>query len=292
MLFTQASIFAISAGITLGIQLIGFAFAYALQTEVFYDVLGGLNYIALAIFTGCVSPNFGARSIISTTLFVFSRTWLLLFLAWRAHERKGDARFDDVKNKFGLFLVYWIVQAFWVFLISMPMIFINSSSVDDGLEPYDYVLAAGFAFGIIIEILADVQKALWVGNNRPGGFCSIGVWKYSRHPNYFGEILQWWCSWLFAYGSPGNRVLWWFCIVSPIFTMHILVNIAGTGLTNAEGKNLKRYYENFSNTYSEYRANTSILIPMIGYKFVPVWLKRTIFLDLERYEYKPSDKQE
>jgi hypothetical protein len=74
--------------------------------------------------------------------------------------------------------------------------------------------------------------------------------------------------------------------------MHILVNLAGTGLTHAEGKQLKRYYENFPDTYSEYRANTSILIPMIGYKFIPVWLKRTIFLDLERFEYKLSDKQE
>jgi steroid 5-alpha reductase family enzyme len=189
-MFTQADIFAISAGITLGIQLTGFAFAYALQTEVFYDVLGGLNYIALAIFTGFVSPSFGTRSILSTVLFVVSRTWLLLFLAWRAHERKGDSRFDDVKNKFGLFLVYWTVQAFWVFLISMPMIFINSSSGDDSLEPYDYVLVGGFAFGIILELLADVQKALWVRNNRPGGFCSVGVWKYSRHPNYFGEMLR------------------------------------------------------------------------------------------------------
>jgi steroid 5-alpha reductase family enzyme len=188
--FTQANIFGISAAVTLGIQLTGFAFAYALQTEVFYDVLGGLNYIALAIFTGCVSPSFGPRSIVSTTLFVLSRTWLLLFLAWRAHERKGDARFDDVKNKFGLFLVYWIVQAFWVFIISMPMIFINSSSDDGSLEPYDYVLAAGFALGIIFELLADVQKTLWVRNGRLGEFCSVGVWKYSRHPNYFGEMLR------------------------------------------------------------------------------------------------------
>jgi steroid 5-alpha reductase family enzyme len=290
--FTQASIFSISAGLTLGIQLTGFAFAYALKTEVFYDILGGFNYLALAIFTGCVTPDFGPRSIISTTLFICSRSWLLLFLAWRAHERKGDSRFDEVKNKFGLFLVYWVVQAFWVFLISMPMIYVNTSTVDDSLEPYDYVLAAGFAFGIIIEILADVQKALWVNKGRAGGFCSVGVWKYSRHPNYFGEMLQWWCSWLFAYGSPGNRVLWGFCILSPLFTMHILVNVSGTGLTNCEGKSLKRYYDNFHDTYTEYRANTSILIPMIGYKFIPLFLKRTIFLDLKRYEYKPTDKQE
>jgi steroid 5-alpha reductase family enzyme len=105
-------------------------------------------------------------------------------------------------------------------------------------------------------------------------------------------MLEWWCSWLFAYGSPGNRVLWGFCIASPLFTMQILMNTAGTGLAHAEGEKLKRYYESCPDTYSEYRANTSILIPMIGYKFIPVWLKRTIFLDLERYEYKPSDNEE
>jgi hypothetical protein len=62
-----------------------------------------------------------------------------------------------------------------------------------------------------------------------------------------------------------------------------------TGLCNANSeKSLKRYYDKCPERYSAYRENTSILIPMIGYKYVPMFLKRTIFLDFQKYEYKPT----
>ena len=70
--------------------------------------------------------------------------------------------------------------------------------------------------------------------------------------------------------------------------MHILLNTGGTGVMNANGKNLKRYYDACPDEYARYRENTSILIPFVGYKHMPKFLKRTIFLDLEKYEYKPS----
>ncbi|CAE7245615.1 unnamed protein product [Symbiodinium microadriaticum] len=82
---------------------------------------------------------------------------LSVFLAWRAHERKGDARFDGVKDKFGRFLVFWIVQGMWVMLISMPNLFINSSSASRPLNWFDWLLVAGFAYAVVIEILADIQ---------------------------------------------------------------------------------------------------------------------------------------
>lgn len=161
------------------------------------------------------------RKIIATVLFVFSRGWLLLFLAYRAHERGGDSRFDEVLGKGGgpmqpaTFFVFWIAQAFWVFLISMPLLFINSSDVKKPeFSPYDISFALLFGVGVLIEILADIQKAMWVKAGRQGGFCSVGVWRFSRHPNYFGEIFQWWCLWAFSYSSSESLngyadVLWW-----------------------------------------------------------------------------------
>ena len=117
------------------------------------------------------------------------------------------------------------------------------------------------------------------------------------HPNYFGEIFQWWCLWLFSYSSSQNALggyadpLWWIGILSPLFTMQILLNMQPTGISNAEGKNLKRYYDKCPERYAKYRENTSILIPMIGYSLIPQFLKRTIFFDFERYEYKPQSDQ-
>mmetsp|Transcript_31126 Transcript_31126/g.63720 ORF Transcript_31126/g.63720 Transcript_31126/m.63720 type:complete len:315 (-) Transcript_31126:170-1114(-) len=299
---TQGHVLGVSAAITTAMQLTGFAFAYALKTETFYDVLGGLNYLAIAAYSAVGGDAAGGtgwtsnpRKVVATALFSASRSWLLIFLAWRAHERGGDARFDGVKDKFGLFLVYWIVQGVWVYLISLPVAFVNgSSSSSEGLTTLDVVAAAGWGLGIALEVLSDVQKALWVKAGRSGHFCRVGLWSYSRHPNYFGEMLQWWCAFALAYSSSDRDAggyadpLWWTCALSPLFTVHILVNVGGTGLANAEGKGLRRYYEKCPVEYAEYRANTSILVPMVGYRHVPNFLKRTIFLDLKRYEYRPG----
>jgi steroid 5-alpha reductase family enzyme len=139
-----------------------------------------------------------------------------------------------------------------VFIISLPVIFVNGSDNVDansssGLSVLEYVMIIGFGFGVIFEIIADVQKSVWVKKGREGGFCTVGVWKYSRHPNYFGEIFQWWCVWLFGYGSSAGvtDIQWWVGILSPLFTMQILLNTGGTGVANANGKNLKRYYDRF-----------------------------------------------
>jgi len=284
----EAFVYVSSIAITAGIQLSGFLVAFALQTEKFYDILGGVNYLALTAWSAFSALN--PRKIASSGIFIASRGWLLVFLAWRAHERQGDARFDGVKDKFWRFLVFWLVQGMWVMLISMPMLFVNSSSVyEPRFSGFDWLAIAGFAFGVLIEVVADIQKAIWVKNGRRGGFCQEGVWALSRHPNYFGEICQWWCSWAFAYSSSSGPtdLLWWSCIVSPLFTMHILLNVPATGIAQAEGKSLRRYYDNWPVEYAKYRDSTSILIPMVGYAYVPMLLKRTLFLDLARYEYRP-----
>lgn len=198
-----------------------------------------------------------------------------------------------MKNKFGMFLLYWFVQGIWVFCISLPVIFINSSDKDfDGLSVLDYICIVGFAFAVVFEIAADVQKSVWVKAGREGGFCQVGVWKFSRHPNYFGEMLQWWAAWGLAFGSGSgwSDVQWWISILSPIITMQILLNSDGTGVPNANGKSLKRYYDRFPEEYTKYRKETSILLPMIGYKYVPMFFKRTIFFDFARFEYKPEEE--
>ena len=178
-----------AALLTAAIQLSGFAVAYALQTEIFYDVLGGLNFLALAAYSAASTDSWASdtRKVATTLVFVCSRSWLLLFLAWRAHERGGDARFDGVKDKFGMFLVFWVAQGVWVMLISSPVVLITSSATSPPLAPSDVLLIGAFFVGVACEVVADVQKARWVRRGRQGGFCTSGLWSYSRHPNYFGE---------------------------------------------------------------------------------------------------------
>jgi len=280
--------------ITFALQWAGFAVAFGLQTEKFYDILGGANYLALAAYSACLGSAGWAsdsRRIAATIIFVCSRGWLLGFLAWRAHDRQGDARFDKIKGNAGAFATAWTVQGVWVLLVSLPLLYINASPASEArtLAGRDLLLLAAFGLGVVIEIVADVQKALWVKSGRQGGFCTRGLWSFSRHPNYFGEMLQWWACWLLAYASgPGvTDWCWWATGLSPLFTMHVLLNIPATGVCQANGKSLKRYYDRFPETYATYRASTSMLLPMVGYQYVPMFLKRTVLLDRECYEYRP-----
>jgi steroid 5-alpha reductase family enzyme len=265
---------------TFGLQFVGFVAASILKTETFYDVLGGCNFLLLAL----IGYSFGStRLTYMTALFVVSRSWLLVFLAWRAHSRKGDSRFDEVIGKPLLFFVYWMVQACWVYLISLPLLLVQIDS-NGALSTMDWILMGGFAFGILLEISSDIQKTMWVNQGRLGGFCRTGWWQYSRHPNYAGEICQWCC----AAGLCSS----WVGIASPLFTMTILLTLKGTGIWNAEGKNLKRYYESaYAKEYIQYRKSTSPLIPMIGYGPIPLALKRWCLFEWERYEYKLANSE-
>ena len=192
---SQSLVYGTAVATTFGIQTIGFVAAYLLKTETFYDIVGGTNYILLALLSAIIgTTGDGAlpwvddpRKILTTVLFACSRGWLLLFLAWRAHERKGDSRFDEVLGKNGNapqplnFFVYWMVQGIWVMLVSMPMLFVNSSNLrKQGLSVYDIACTVFFGSGLLIEVVADFQKAKWVKRGRQGFFCDVGLWKYSR----------------------------------------------------------------------------------------------------------------
>jgi len=294
--------FARAGILTANMQLGGFIFAYLLQTETFYDIFGGLNFLGIALLglkqDGILASSDRFRTM--SVLFIASRLWLLMFLAWRAHHRKGDTRFDGVKDKFGMFLVYWLVQALWCFIISLPLLVVQSAEELSIGQPskmswIDHVSAVGFATGIAFEIIADIQKARWVAAGRQGGFCRLGLWKYSRHPNYFGEMLMWWCAWTLSHGAVTQSPdLWWTWVTassSPIFTMYILLIIEGTGISHAEGGGLKRYYESdFASHYDEYRRKTSPLIPWVGYEYLPSFVQKFFFFEWDRYKYRPKVK--
>jgi steroid 5-alpha reductase family enzyme len=304
-------IFRNAALFTLGLQFTGFIVAATLQTEVFYDILGGINFLALA-YIGYSSSSTSSAPLLdyTTVLFILSRGWLLVFLAWRAYHRKGDSRFDNVKNNPTLFLLYWMVQSFWVYLISMPLLVIQAAtaavtitmaSTKQSLTHVEIFLLLGFGLAIVMEIMSDIQKTVWILQGRIGGFCTVGWWNYSRHPNYAGEILQWWFAaalaivgWSSSASSSSMSspvITWllpWISLVSPLFTMQILLTLSGTGVWNAEGKNLKRYYDNdkVRQRYIQYRDKTPPLFPIPSYESIPLSVKRVLCFEWERYEYQ------
>ena len=211
----------------MAIQLVGWAAAATLQTEKFYDLFGSLAFACTAITSLVSSPQAPRQALITGMVCAWTAR-LGAFLARRVLRDGGDSRFDEVKRRPGMFLVYWLMQGAWVWVTALPCFLINGLTSQSGLHAGDYVSLALWLFGIAFETAADVQKSAFKADpaNR-GRFIDVGLWSVSRHPNYFGEILVWLgvCGVaLSANASVGVSVA---ALASPAFVTLLLTKVSG-----------------------------------------------------------------
>jgi len=290
-------LFALSAVVTVGFQLFCFFIAYVCNFDTITDLAGSSNFVLLVIMTLCLGEMYSTRQIILTTLVAISRVELAGFLLYRVLQRSKDARFDTIRGSFLGFLIFWVFQMFWAFLCCSPVIFVNTDRAgdrnDDEILATSYVGWLIFVLGFLCQVVADIQKYRFRADpSNKGTFCSIGIWAYSRHPNFFGEIVMWWGVFIDAVPvivDSTNPGLGWWTIASPLFTMLIL--LFGTGVPQAEGKALARYYGTAegADAWESYRAQTSPIIPLPRscYGALPLIVKRIFFFEFAMYEYLP-----
>merc|ERR1712070_568702 len=240
--FLDSHYLALAAILSLVIQLIGWVIAVCARTETHYDFFGGINFIAVAVVTMCLKGTYSTREVCVTGLVCLSRAELAGFLAYRVLQREGDARFEEAKNNALTMLVFWTLQVVWVFAVVSPCIYINGSDEHPDITVVDAVAIVLIVVGFCCEVGADVQKYRFRSDAaNKGRVCAVGLWGWSRHPNYFGEILLWWGVFLagtpvFMADPPG-----WATMLSPLITMLLLLGLSGIPL--AEGKALKRFYK-------------------------------------------------
>ena len=170
---------------------------------------------------------------------------LAAYLLYRIIKTGTDKRFDEVRGNPLKFLVFWIFQIVWVYIVSFTIIFINSPTAPrpgfSDIEPQDVTVIIGgliFIFGLIFETISDQVKFNFRSNpENKGKWCNVGPWKISRHPNYFGEITVWWGAFIM---SASILETWkWIAVISPLFITFILV--FGTGIPPLERSSDKRY---------------------------------------------------
>jgi len=175
----------ISLILTFGFQLFGWALAVAFKTETFYDFFGGLNYIAVALMTLWFKDTYTTRQVVVTSMVVLSRAELAGFLAYRVCQRSGDARFEKAKDDPCLMLVFWVLQAVWVWVVVVPCVFINGSAQDPALGGFDYLGFALMVIGFLCEVISDLQKYSFRSDSANKGLvCDVGLWHYSRRECY------------------------------------------------------------------------------------------------------------
>jgi steroid 5-alpha reductase family enzyme len=248
------------AVICIGIQWVAWIPASIGKTERFYDLTGGLTYLAVvgfSLWAGSQSEPPSLRELIVSLLVVIWSLRLSFFLYLRIHRTGKDGRFDQLKTSPIRFLVPWTLQGLWVFLTMIVVIVINSQADSaPALGIWDGIGLSIWILGFGIETIADNQKkAFNTEPNNQGKWIDSGLWSYSRHPNYLGEILLWTGIAFFGIScfTGLERVAW----ISPIFIYLLLTKVSGTPILD------KRALEKWGNDpeYQKYRDNTPALIP-------------------------------
>ncbi|EAU90234.1 hypothetical protein CC1G_11558 [Coprinopsis cinerea okayama7 len=302
--------------VTLGYQLLGFAIAWTLQFDKITDLTGGSNFFILALLTLLLGNTFYTRNIVASVLVMVWAIRLAGFLLFRVIKMGKDSRFDDIRSHFFKFLGFWIAQILWVWVVSLPIIILNSRAVSDpavgGSNPEfgtsrDIAGIVVWAVGFIIESVADAQKYWYKSSGKipKGSPMRRGLWAWSRHPPYFGEMLCWWGIWMLCLSPSTNgdlpssaRAAQHGSVVSPLFTF--LVLMFGSGIPTAEKPTAEKFYKmaqkpdadeaeaNAWKNYQEYLESTSILIPIppVLYRPLPKVLKRTLLMDFPFFQFE------
>ncbi|XP_077154172.1 uncharacterized protein LOC143817014 [Ranitomeya variabilis] len=241
----------------LGIQWILWAAAALLHTERFYDLAGSGTFILLSHLSLRWRGAKFFRQQVQTGLVTVWAVRLGTFLFLRILRDGRDRRFDKVRDNPGMFFVYWTVQGIWIFVTLLPSLMLNLETRNKPLGLKDYLGWTLWSLGFLIQAVSDQQKWNFKADpDNAGKFIQSGLWAYSRHPNYLGEILQW--SGLFLSASSVLSGYQYLSLLSPIFVWFLLNYVSGIPILEAQAK--KRWGEDLA--YKNYIQQTPVLWPL------------------------------
>ena len=244
----------VCAAIAFGVQWLAFVPAYWKQTEHFYDLVGSLTYMLVTGVALLASRPNDIRSVILGLLVFIWASRLGSFLFRRIRRAGSDPRFDEIKPSASRFLVAWTLQGLWVFLTLCAALAAITTRSPTELGLLDGLGITVWVIGFAIEVVADRQKSRF-RKEQPGHFPHAGLWAWSRHPNYFGEIVLWTGVALIA--ASTLRGLQWVTMISPVFVAFLLTRVSGIPLLEARAD--ARW--GHDDSYRRYKANTPALVP-------------------------------
>lgn len=224
------------------------------------DEAWGLGFVCLAWVSFIISDTSGPRGLL---VGILVSVWGLR-LAWHIHARhKGkpeDYRYRAWREQWGKWFYLrsyaqvYLFQGVLLLLVVMPVLIINYS-VGPALGWLDFIGGAVWLVGFLFESVGDAQLSRFVKNPvNKGKLMQSGLWRNSRHPNYFGEVTLWWGIWLIALSAPFGLL----GIIGPLTITILILKVSGIAMLE---KKMAKKPE-----FASYKQQTS--------KFIP-WPKKT-----------------
>lgn len=248
-------VFTVCAVLAFSVQWIVFIHAFAKQTEHFYDLTGSATYLVMVWFAVWASGATDAHALLLAGLITVWALRLGPFLFRRVRQAGEDRRFRTIKTSLPTFLMTWTLQGLWVFLTASCAL---AAITGSGSADFGFLVVLGLALwlaGFTIEVIADGQKSRFradpANTNR---FIRDGLWAWSRHPNYFGEILLW--TGIAVIALPELAGGQYITLISPVFVALLLIKVSGVRMLEARAD---KQWGNDPD-YQAYKANTPSLM--------------------------------
>ncbi len=242
-----------SSGVFMGLM---YLLAQIKRDTSIVDIAWGLGFVVAGVNLYLAMDGDNALFKLVQVLVTIWGLRLFLHIFIRKAGSDEDWRYANWREEWGKnhwwrsFLQVFMLQGFLMSVIAAPLI-VSWASSDTSIPPLAYVGAAVWAFGFYFEAVGDYQLSQfikWKKETKKNKkkkkikteFMTQGLWRYTRHPNYFGEVTQWWGLWLIVVGAPYG--LW--AIVSPITITYLLLKVSGIPMLEkkwADDKEFKKY---------------------------------------------------
>ncbi|MCU0446613.1 MAG: DUF1295 domain-containing protein [Microscillaceae bacterium] len=260
-LFTQDYRFAQGLGLIISILTLLWLYSLAIRDSSIIDTFWGLGFAILAWFyTYSLPDGFGWRNVLISGLVTIWGLRLALHIGIRNHGKGEDYRYQQFRQQGGKhywwisYLRVFVMQGFLMWIIASPLLV--AQTYTGGLTYLDYVGIVIWTIGFLFEFVGDWQLAHFKRNSQnKGKVMDRGLWKYTRHPNYFGDTLLWWGYFVLALSADGA---WWY-IFSPFLMSFLLMQVSGVTL-------LEKSLVKTKPQYQEYIRKTSAFFPMFPKK--------------------------
>ena len=244
-------------GISFLIQWLVFIPSYLSKTEKYFDLTGGLTFLSLTVLILILTE---ALTIISFLLAALVAIWairLSSFLFLRIREDGHDKRFAEVIPHKTKFLFYWTFQGVWAFVTPVvAFTALTSQNISDKIEITTVIGLIIWLTGFLIEVVADRQKrAFRKFSANKNKFIDSGLWAWSRHPNYFGEIILWIGISLIA--LPTLMDWQYITLLSIPYVIVMLVKVSG--VAKLEEASDQKW--GADEAYQKYKTHTPVIIP-------------------------------
>ncbi len=219
------------------------------------DIVWGLGFITMAVASLWVTENFSARTLLMLVLVVAWGGRLAFHIASRNHGKGEDYRYKAWRQDWGK---WWLVRSYLqVFLLQAVLLMVIAIPVwwvpflePESLKLVDLVGVLVWLVGFYFEAVGDWQLVQFKKNGQhKGELMTTGLWKFTRHPNYFGEATMWWGMALIAW-QGGLGV---FSLISPIVITFLLTKVSGVPM-------LEKKYQGRPD-FEAYKRRTNVFIP-------------------------------